>query len=68
MVEVLRPEKTTAEVVDTLDPKRQRPLLRSLQALGVCGPDDLEALFGRIPPVTRKPVELPNLHPFPTVA
>ena len=49
MVEALKSEKTTAEVIGTLDPERQRPLLRSLQAIGACGRDDLEALYSRHP-------------------
>lgn len=65
MVEVLR-KKTTAEVLNTLG--RERPLRDRLEALEGCCLDDLNALYGYKPQITKKPVELPNLHPFPTAA
>ena len=63
MVESLT-EKTTAEVVNTLDPERKRPLLRSLQAIGACCPDDLETLYSRCPQAR----EITALHPVLTAA
>ncbi|GEM_PF-5617737 len=52
------------EVVNAIDPGKERPLVANIQAIGDCCPDDLKALFSRPQPLI-KPADA---HLFPTAA
>ncbi len=63
MVETLIPGRTTAEVVEIINPGRRWSLLECLEAIQASGPDDRKALYGCFQYRNRKLVQAINPHP-----